>query len=300
MENNYFLSEIGLLPAFKTLIVIINVDTKFSTTLALLSAKRQSHYDILLIDCSKNELELKFFEKLQERYKFYLIKLPLKIHGETLDFVFKNVNAEYILLLDSDAEIINFSFFENELLFEKDTFGVGFIHGPNRMDQGDMKGGKFSYYQERMYIPCVLLKTSIIIEAINNGYSFAAKKIYNDFPFIPFISHLLYFRFYFKFFQKHDIPFLKYFRRRYNDFYRPSMVYYDTGAEIFMFLKYKLGYNFIGLPVKFHDRYFNHYHGITRKVMNNADDNSSDYKIVINEIVDKLVKKYQFDRELFL
>lgn len=173
-------------------------------------------------------------------------------------------------------------------------FGYGFIHGPSPMTNKDMRGGKFCYYQERMYIPCVFLKVLLVKEAIQAGCSFAAKKVYNDFPLIPIVSKLLYYRFYFNYFQEHDISILRLFRKRYSDYYKPSMVYYDTGAEIYMYLKYKCGYDFIGLPVRYHKQYFAHYHGITRKTLNKNDFNSTPYDEVEKEVEFNLKTKYSF------
>jgi hypothetical protein len=178
---------------------------------------------------------------------------------------------------------------------DDNIFGYGFVHGPSQMTNQSMRGGNFCYYQERMYIPCVLLKTAPVKEAIQAGCSFKAKKVYNDFPIVPMLSKLLYFRFYFKFFQKHDICMLPLFRRRYNDYYKPSMIYYDTGAEIYMYLKYKLGYDFIGMPVRYFPKYCAHYHGITRKILNNKDPNSAAYNAIIDEIIHNLKTKYSFN-----
>jgi hypothetical protein len=162
------------------------------------------------------------------------------------------------------------------------------------MSENSMRAAKFLYYQERMYIPCVLLKRDKILEALDAGCSFEAKDKFNDFP-VSIIAQQFYRRFHFKFFQKIDFPLLKYFRRVYYDFYRPSMIYYDTGAEVYMYLKYKRLYDFIGLPVKYHGRYFNHYHGITRKVLNPDDSNSTDLQTVERFIQDRLLNVYNFD-----
>jgi hypothetical protein len=167
------------------------------------------------------------------------------------------------------------------------------------MTNKDMRGGIFCYYQERMYIPCVLLKTVPVKEALRSGHSFAAKKVYNDFPLIPLFSRLLYYRFYFNFFQRHDISILRLFRKIYNDYYKPSMIYYDTGADIYMYLKYKCGYDFIGLPQRYSNQYFAHYHGITRKILNPKDFNSKNYDTIQDEISNNLKTKYLFDFDYF-
>jgi hypothetical protein len=52
------------LPSFDKLAIIINVDTKVSSTLAILSAIRYCHFPVLLVDCSKDISEIKYFEEL--------------------------------------------------------------------------------------------------------------------------------------------------------------------------------------------------------------------------------------------
>ena len=58
--------------------------------------------------------------------------MPLKNHGETLDFVFQNINADYVLLVDSDLEILNDNIVPmmKKYINKSNIFGSGFIHGP--------------------------------------------------------------------------------------------------------------------------------------------------------------------------
>lgn len=287
--------KIEMLPHFSTVTVIINVDTCMATTLAVFSAKRYTNDKLLIIDCSKDDKEIRYFEKLQEKVDFFLCKLPLRIHGETIDYLFNNIRADYIRLLDSDAELLSSDWIGTELLVNDNVFGCGFFHEPHMMDNNAMRGGKFHFYQERMYIPCVVLKVDHIKRALANNCTFAAKKIYNDFPLIPFLSHLAYFRFAFKFFQKHDFVIFRLFRHKYGEYFRPSMVYYDTGAEIYLYLKYKCNLDFIGYPMKYHNPYFSHYHGITRKVLNKKDFNATSYDDVSKIIYSRLLESYKFD-----
>jgi hypothetical protein len=182
------MQTIDSLPKFDTVTVIINVDTKKATTLALFSALRFTKFPILIVESSKNKGELVYFEKLQEKYNFYIIVLPLNLHGKTLDYLFQNLKADNILLLDSEAEILS-----NDLrggggvyilnfITGDNIFGYDFIQGPSSMTNKDMRGGAFCFYQERMYIPCVLLKVLPVKEAIQAGCSFAAKKSIMTFP----------------------------------------------------------------------------------------------------------------------
>lgn len=287
--------QIDELPVFSTITVIINVDTCMVTTLAIFSAKRYTSDDVLVLDCSKDKNEIEYLEKLQTKEKFYLCKLPLQIHGKTIDFLFRALKADYIRLLDSDAELLSSNWIGTDLLGKGSVFGCGFFHEPHMMDNKAMRGGKFHFYQERMYIPCVLLKTKFVKQALEAGKTFAAKKVYNDFPRLPLLSHLLYFRFAFRFFQNHDVRLFRIFRHTYGEYFKPSMVYYDTGAEIYLYLKYQKGLDFIGYPMKYHNSYFSHYHGITRKILNKKDFNATSYDDVGRIVYHRLCSEYHFD-----
>jgi hypothetical protein len=296
-DCDFFAADFAHLPEFETVVIIINVNTHLSTTLALFSAIKHTDAPCIIIDCSSNNNEMTYFQNLKRQFSFYLFHLPLNAHGVTLDFLFRNIKADNILLLDSDAEITDFSFFKNDIFNEKKVFGIGFIHGPCPMLEQNWIAAKFMYYQERMHIPCVLLKRNNVIEALDAGCSFMAKEKYNDFP-VNFIAHIFYERFLFPCFQKHDFPFLKFFRRTYYDYFKPSMIYYDTGAEVYCYLKYKCCYNFIGMSVDYHTKYYNHYHGITRKILNLGDSNSTDLNDVENLIRERLFSDYGFDEKL--
>ena len=281
----------------KIQVVIINVNTPESSTLALLSALRYTNFHIMVVDCPVNGKSYEcYFKQLQKDYPFEYKAMPLNIHGITLDSIFSTTDYDYILLLDSDAELLRNDFLAGSEKFieNDDCFGVGFIHGPTQMQEGSMVGWKYLYYQERMYIPCTLLKVSSIRVALNDGVSFEARKQYNDFP-IPLLARLCYYRFAFKFWRNHEFVFSLPFRRRIHSYFKPSMIYYDTGADIYCYLKYKKGMNFIGLPFHYHKEYFAHYHGITRNLLNKRDKNSTSLTDVSDIIIDRLRNEYQFD-----
>lgn len=194
--------------------IIINVGTPTATTLALLSALRYTNWTAVVIDCTPQQ-DRQYFLSLREKYPFEYREMPLDVHGRTLDKLFgEEQEADCLLLLDSDAELLTNDFFLDAVQFIEDEkcFGIGYVHGPSPMQEGSMRGWKYLYYQERMYIPCTMLKVPAIREALSEGKSFAAKKLYNDFP-IPFLAKLCYYRFFFKFFQEHEfipsLPFRK-------------------------------------------------------------------------------------------
>lgn len=192
--------------------IIINVGTPSATTLALLSALRYTNWASLIINCTPSDRE--YFSALAQKYPFEYKEMPLDIHGRTLDRLFNETDCDYLLLLDSDAELLCQDFLGDSVNFIEDEncFGAGFTHGPSPMSEGSMRGWKYLYYQERMYIPCTLLKVSAIKKALAAGKSFEARKQYNDFP-IPFLARLCYYRFFFRFFQNHEFVFSLPFRK---------------------------------------------------------------------------------------
>ena len=287
--------KINDLPKFEKVAVIINVKTHVSSTLALLSVHKKVKCPIVLFDCSEDDFESHYFELLQKEFNFFIIKLPLRIHGLTLDYIFKNINAKYILLMDSDAEIKKSEYFENDLFYHQNSFGLGFINGPCWLSEISAgAGGKFVFYQERMFMPCVLLKREMVLDALNAECSFAAKEILNDTP-IRLINRVIKKRFKIDYFKEHDIKILNLLRKTYYDYNKPSRIIYDTGAEIYLYLKYRLFRNFIGVPETFHTRYFNHYFGLTRKTLNNQDKNIGNHNNINIRICSILEREYNFD-----
>jgi len=118
-------------------VVIINCNTRAATTLALLSALRYISISTLVIDCPvvrpgdahSSEGDYQYFCTLQQHYRFDLLQMPLKKHGETLDEVFRILNADNIILLDSDCEILNSDAIAwmREYAADPRVYGSGFL-----------------------------------------------------------------------------------------------------------------------------------------------------------------------------
>jgi len=95
------------MPARTAEIVIINCSTKELTALALVSALRHGGLPVTVVDCESTDGSAEFFRKLQRRLSFNLAHLPLNRHGVTLDRIFRDTMRDALLLLDSDAEILD-------------------------------------------------------------------------------------------------------------------------------------------------------------------------------------------------
>lgn len=149
--------------------IIINVNTKLVSTLALLSTLRYAGMPVTLIDCQSTDGSLEHFKEMQKHHDFDIRHMELREHGKTLDIIFKSIDADKVLLVDSDVEILSdeiFSFMR-EQLEDGRVFGAGFKNGPEWQ-------GK-TLYCERAWIPLVMLKTEPVRRALANGISFKAE-----------------------------------------------------------------------------------------------------------------------------
>jgi glycosyltransferase involved in cell wall biosynthesis len=289
------INKIADLPAVKRRTVIINVNTKWVTTLALLSALRYAQMPVLVIDCESKDGSGEYFEKLMKDYEFDFLTAPLKPHGLTLDWLFKHISAEHVLLIDSDTEILNRTILNimDDTLDDPRIFGWGFIHGPEWLTKVQMgfDHEKFGLYQERMWMPFTMLNTAKIREALDAGFSFIDRTIYNDFPPVPRLSKFLYSRFRHERWVRSRLIFLNPFRRTFYNA-KPSYVCCDTGADIFQHLRYERDYLFVGFQAAVHDKYISHFHGVTRRILNSQDANSTSIDTVWNAILTRLREEY--------
>jgi hypothetical protein len=177
----------------------------------------------------------------------------------------------------------------DDTLNDPRIFGWGFIHGPEWLTQVQtgFAHEKFGLYQERMWIPFSMLNSAKVREALDAGFSFIDRMIYNDFPLIPRLSRLLYRRFRDRQTARNRLNILNPFRKTYYNA-KPCYVLCDTGADIFQYLKYERDYLFIGLQAAVHGKYISHFHGITRKVLDSSDNNAASIDEVVKNLFVRL------------
>ena len=277
------------MPLLNKLGIMINVGTKYVTTLALLSAIKFAKIPILVIDCESRDGSFDHFTDLQKTTDFYLMKMPLNKHGITLDSVFKDVNADYVYLIDSDTEMINSDIinFIDKYIERNNVFGAGFVHEAGWLkDESLIRGFKFGYYYERMWVPFTCLNVSKVREALVAKRSFLNKNILNDFYPLQLISKALIARNLIPGLKNLKLSLLNFFKKPVNGQY-PSYVVYDTGADIYDFLKFDKEYDFIGIPAKYHEDSILHFHGITRRILDPKDKNThelSDYDLILQKL----------------
>jgi hypothetical protein len=258
------LEDIADLPAEPERAVIINCSTRVVTTLALLSTLRHALMPVLLIDCESTDGSLAHFRSLMDRYDFDLLSAPLREHGDTLDWLFKHIPAERVLLVDSDTDILSpdiVRFFRDHI-DPPTVFGCGFNNGPGWLDDAHFARSRIlgALYCERMFMPLTLLKVAPVREALSQGKSFLAFRHDNEYSLLPPVAWL----------RAHSrIARLvlrigpSWLRVNWHGV-KPRVVYHDTGAQIYQFLRYEKMMGFAGLPERCHPRYLTHFFGTTR------------------------------------
>jgi len=283
------LQHIDELKATDEQAVIINVGTKLVTTLALMSALQYADMPILVIDCESTDGSMQHFTELMQRYPFDLLSAPLQNHGHTLDWLFLNVPAQKILLIDSDLEITKPGLIElmRALIAHPRAFGSGIVHSGGWMTAINMP---HAYYEERMWIPLTLLKVPIIRAALQRRVSFMPRGVFNDFPPSPFISRMLVKRFRIPLARNLKLSWLNIFKREFHGI-KPSFMQYDTGAELYQYLKTQQ-YEFMGLPIWLSQRYATHFHGVTRLLLNKHDSNGVELASITEQVAHRLHDEY--------
>jgi hypothetical protein len=266
--------SIGEIPWAEERAVIINVGTKAVSTLALMAALRHARMPVLLIDCEYGDGSLEHFTRLHASHDFDLLSAPLRKHGHALDWLFSNIPAAKVLLVDSDLEILGPEIVDlartliDGSLDGETVFGAGFTHGPCWIH--DHPG--IGWYQERMWIPFCFLRVDLVREALAAGRSFIDREIPNDFP-VRAVARALRQRFKIPGFRRLRLRVLDPFRRSYYG-QKPAYVYCDTGADVFQHLKYDRGWRYAGIPAELHRRFVTHFHGATRRTLDPKDANS--------------------------
>jgi hypothetical protein len=287
--------------------VIINVRTDLVATLALASLRRNApELPVRLINCEPSAASRTYFAKLADNLGFEVVEDIIRDHGDALDHLFRNESSDLTLLLDSDAELLGadlvpryLGYFENE-----QVFGAGFVHGPGWLGAAQGHPERVGYYQERPWLPFVILRTEMVRQVLAAGCSFADFTLYNDFAVSPRLSRKVAGRFpnlipdssfarlppgLRKKYEAHPLDRLAWLRR---DFYgqRPNYVFYDTGASIYQHCKYQRNWIFAGIDARLHEKYVGHYHGVTRLAISGDSRNATAMATVADRVSRRLAE----------
>jgi hypothetical protein len=250
--------------------IVINVSTKYLTTLAILSLKKYTPLPVLVINCplKNDDGSYDYFIKLMRDIDFDLLSLPLRSHGSTLDYIFQNIECERVLLLDSDAELKSkeiISLMLNES--RKDNFfGAGFKH-EHRRQLDDIYNLDNGIYCERMWLPTCILNVKHIREALSKGLSFNVKTLYCQNQKLNTIARKWYHRYKISFFRNNRLSFLSnIFKFKFLNI-EAEWIFCDTGAIVFQYLCYIKQYDYFGLTEMSYQEYVIHALGATRGLM---------------------------------
>ena len=257
-------------------IVIINCSTKEITALALASAVRQATLPVTVIDCESTDGSVEFFRHLQQQLPFRIAQLPLRRHGVTLDRVFRETACGALLLLDSDAEILDPELVPRMLAaLRPGTYGSGFLHGGEWLAAAHGRGRETGYYAPRMWIPCAMLDVAAVRDALAAGVSFRQHVLGNEVPQLPWLAQLLCLRFMVPGLRNVRLDVLRPLRRDHHG-QRPHFVYRDTGANVHDYFVRTRGLQFADLGGDHWPKAVAHDHGVTRRALRPWKGNAAD------------------------
>lgn len=294
--------------------MVINAHTDLVTTRALLSAVEVAAQPVLLVNCDPPPASTAHFDRLAARYGIDVLEAPLKLHGQSLDWLFSELEDERLLLLDSDAEIRDAELvpWMNDMLDDERVFGAGFTQGPHRAPEHWPQPAGTVLYMERPWVPCTMLRVAHVREALGAGRTFVPQFVPNDLGAGRRVSNFLAARWgppwapHSRKFNTLPAPLrarartwrldsLAPLRSSYYRVLRPSMAFYDTAADVHEHLRFERGLLYAGLPFELGADRVHHYEGVSRYVLVGAmiDDTSPD--TIHEELVDHLRTRYGFD-----
>lgn len=255
--------------------LIINVDTRPVTVLAVLSLVAGSRWPLTIVECSRDPEEARYFRRLADCLGVGFERLPLQPHGRTLDRLFRETEADRLLLMDSDAELLDPALLPalEAGLADPLAFGSGFRQQGNWAVEA---GIPYAWYAERMWMPLCLMDVAAVRRALDAGISFMHRKHFNDVAGWPRLSRLLAARRHLPGLRRLSLDWLKPWRREiFGE--RPAFVYYDTGADVFAHLT-AAGFRYAELDWAWQRRCVAHHHGVTRRRLRRLDRNSLAYR----------------------
>ncbi len=291
--------------------IVVNVNTDLVATRALLSAMKVVADPVLLVNCDPTDAGRRTFERLRVRHPFDLIEAPIRDHGATLDWLFSSLRDEFLLLLDSDAEVLEAAFVARlrSAFAHPRVFGAGFTWGPFYLSP-ELGAPQGFFYMERPWLPCVMFRRSAIQQALDAGHSFLSRSVPNDIGLSPRISRFLGARIgppwtprSVRFEQlpgwvrrrmaSWELDRLFFIRGRYHG-QRPRIACFDTGADIYHYLRFQKELLFSGLPMELIDGEVHHYSGVTRNSMFGPFLLDTDERAIEGEVVARLAERYGY------
>jgi hypothetical protein len=212
-----------------------------------------------------------FMDELSAQWGFDVIDLPLTIHGAMLDRLIRELRTERLIILDSDAEVLDAQLTSEmrAALVDGSVYGSGFIQPSGWLD-GSQSGLLFDgqsapvLYAERPWIPFAMFRTCYVASALDNGSSMRERYFMGMTADLVVDQSLLQSR-------------------------APAVVHGDTGAEVHGWLA-NAGRRFAHLDG---EGRVNHLHGVTRGKLMDADVNATAMTEADNVSLERLRAVYQ-------
>jgi len=310
------IASLGDLEPTRSRTIVINVHTELVATRAVISAVEAAKEPVLLVNCEPTPASTGHFDLLAERYEFDVLEAPRRTHGAVLDRLFTELHDERLLLLDSDAELREPAFvaWMHEMLDRDRVFGAGFTEGPHEVPGHWFRPAGTVVYMERPWVPCTLLDVASVKEALVAGRSFCPRFVPNDLGTGRWASRFASARWGWpwggssRMFERlptrlrdrarsWHLDRLVPLRSRYYFVLRPSLVMYDTGADVYEHLRYTRGLLYAGLPIELAGDEVHHYSGVSRYALvgEMLDDTSPD--AIHDEVVAHLRDRYGYEWE---
>lgn len=272
--------------------VIINYNTKLVSTLAVLSVLRYAGMPLVLVDCESTDGSYDHFKELSARHDFDLVSMPLREHGETLDHIFSIIPSDIVLAVDSDLEILEPSLVEFfcRYIDHSCVYGCGFRNGPGYLLEDTFRGSSLegALFDERFWMPFVMLKVAPVREALSQGVSFASRAVDNEYSLLRIPLRLRRLSVFRRLFKSGPC----WLRHPYHTTLRPSKVYHDTGSLMDHHLRYQQNLYFVGLPESVHGLHVNHYFGTTRNEIDPAQHGGGGTTAIANHVRARLRSEY--------
>jgi hypothetical protein len=278
------------------LAVIINVETKYISTLALLGTLRHLKIPTLMIDCESRDGSFEWFQFLQQKYDFRLTRAPRRPHGLALDWIFQNIEVDSVLLIDSDMEIVTAEMFERMRvrLREKNVYGSGYFQQGGWLethygtDQPLSPG--IGFYKSRPWIPFAMFRVEPVRMLLRAGESFSHALLLNDVPQLQILSRLFWRRFRYDVFRRRRLGILDPVRREFEG-RKPSYVFCDTGARLHAALS-RTGLTFGDVGPAMPPWSIRHLQGVTRDRLQGPSTDACNATAIEPIVLEKLRTEY--------
>jgi hypothetical protein len=229
------ISTLAELPKLSTLGVIISIDTRIFTTLAVASAARHLPIPLLIVDGHSNDGSFEILRDLDVPGERWLIRMERRVHGVFIDKLLRELSAERVLLIDSDIEVKTPAAFDAMMIDlsanranDNTIYAAGCSHGDHDMEKDGMP---HAWFCRRPWIPFVLLDRVRCAELVSRATTFEVKFLGNELP-LQGLANLLAKRAHFAVSKRWPFEFLTPLRKTRHGS-RAAFYVYDTGGMVY-------------------------------------------------------------------